>query len=150
MRPSRRRLLSWVAVRNHWYHGDLQGRALALCAALTGNIGVSGGGFSVYVGQYKVRVKWAPRANVGDAKAKTVASIYFLRGPMLGHASRCPVPEGRVQRVVLHVREHVRPGARHDRLYETLDALDLIVVVDHQITDTACVCRRGVAGDHLV
>ena len=42
---------------NHWYHGDLTGRAFALCAALTANIGKSGGGFSVYVGQYKVRVK---------------------------------------------------------------------------------------------
>ena len=41
---------------NHWYHGDLIGRAFALLAAVTGNVGRSGGGFSVYVGQYKVRV----------------------------------------------------------------------------------------------
>jgi nitrate reductase / nitrite oxidoreductase, alpha subunit len=32
---------------NHWYHGDLTGRAFALLATVTGNIGRSGGGFSV-------------------------------------------------------------------------------------------------------
>jgi anaerobic dimethyl sulfoxide reductase subunit A len=45
---------------NHWYHGDLTGRAYALLAVMTGNVGRSGGGFSVYVGQYKVRVVAAP------------------------------------------------------------------------------------------
>ncbi|MFH0751250.1 MAG: molybdopterin-dependent oxidoreductase, partial [Chloroflexota bacterium] len=65
---------------NHWYHGDLTGRAFALLAALTGNIGKSGGGFSVYVGQYKVRVNTAPWWNAGETKAKVVPSVYFVRG----------------------------------------------------------------------
>ena len=30
-----------------WYHGDLKGRALALIACLTGNIGQLGGGISL-------------------------------------------------------------------------------------------------------
>lgn len=38
-----------------WYHGDLKGRACALVACLTGNIGQLGGGISTYVGQYKTR-----------------------------------------------------------------------------------------------
>lgn len=38
-----------------WHHGDLKGRACALLAALTGNIGQLGGGISTYVGQYKTR-----------------------------------------------------------------------------------------------
>ncbi len=38
-----------------WYHGDLKGRACALLAVLTGNIGQLGGGISTYVGQYKTR-----------------------------------------------------------------------------------------------
>ena len=65
---------------NHWYHGDLTGRAFALLAALTGNIGRSGGGFSVYVGQYKVRVDTSPWWSPGGQKAKVCPSIYFVRG----------------------------------------------------------------------
>ncbi|HEU0244212.1 MAG TPA: molybdopterin-dependent oxidoreductase, partial [Candidatus Limnocylindrales bacterium] len=57
---------------NHWYHGDLTGRAFALLAALTGNIGRSGGGFSVYVGQYKVRVDTSPWWSPGGTKAHVV------------------------------------------------------------------------------
>lgn len=38
-----------------WHHGDLKGRACALVACLTGNIGQLGGGISTYVGQYKTR-----------------------------------------------------------------------------------------------
>ncbi len=40
-----------------YHHGDLKGRAFALIAALTGNIGQLGGGISCYIGQYKVRFK---------------------------------------------------------------------------------------------
>ena len=64
--PSARPPSSWAAARNHWFHGDLTGRAFALLAALTGNIGRSGGGFSVYVGQYKVRVDTSPWWSPGD------------------------------------------------------------------------------------
>ncbi|HIS40265.1 MAG TPA: molybdopterin-dependent oxidoreductase, partial [Candidatus Aphodovivens avistercoris] len=42
-----------------WHHGDLKGRACALLAALTGNIGQLGGGISTYVGQYKTRFNTA-------------------------------------------------------------------------------------------
>ncbi len=42
-----------------WHHGDLKGRACALLAALTGNIGQLGGGISTYVGQYKTRFSTA-------------------------------------------------------------------------------------------
>ena len=38
-----------------WHHGDLKGRACALVACLTGNVGQLGGGISTYVGQYKTR-----------------------------------------------------------------------------------------------
>lgn len=42
-----------------WHHGDLKGRACALLAALTGNVGQLGGGISTYVGQYKTRFSTA-------------------------------------------------------------------------------------------
>lgn len=122
---------------NHWYHGDLQGRALALCAALTGNIGKSGGGFSVYVGQYKVRVKWGPWVNAGEDKAKTVASIYFLRGPTPDMHPDVPYPKAGYKGLFCTFANMFVQAPDVNTLYKTLDGLDLIVVVDHQMTDTA-------------
>ncbi|MBN2332215.1 MAG: molybdopterin-dependent oxidoreductase [Deltaproteobacteria bacterium] len=39
---------------NHWFHNDINNRAMILLMALTGNIGKSGSGFNQYTGQYKV------------------------------------------------------------------------------------------------
>jgi len=121
---------------NHWYHGDLAGRAFALCAALTGNIGKSGGGFSVYVGQYKVRVRWAPWVNPDDKKAKIVPSIYFLGGPTETMHPDIPYPKSGYKGLVCTFSNMMVQSPDLNRLYKTLDELELIVVVDHQKTDT--------------
>ncbi|PLX32688.1 MAG: hypothetical protein C0605_17695 [Hyphomicrobiales bacterium] len=42
---------------NHWYHGDLMGRAVIALSVLTGNVGVNGGGVSPWAGQYKMRIR---------------------------------------------------------------------------------------------
>jgi complex iron-sulfur molybdoenzyme family reductase subunit alpha len=39
---------------NHWFHNDSINRALILLVALTGNVGVNGGGFNHYVGQERL------------------------------------------------------------------------------------------------
>ncbi len=39
---------------NHYYHNDLTNRSQILLAALTGNVGIPGGGFDHYVGQEKI------------------------------------------------------------------------------------------------
>ncbi|MCG3179790.1 MAG: Perchlorate reductase subunit alpha [Phycisphaerae bacterium] len=39
---------------NHWFHNDAINRAMILLAALTGNVGVNGGGFNHYVGQERI------------------------------------------------------------------------------------------------
>ncbi len=39
---------------NHWYHNDLINRAMILVVALTGNVGINGGGFNHYVGQERI------------------------------------------------------------------------------------------------
>lgn len=44
---------------NHWFHNDLTNRAQILLVALTGNVGVPGGGFDHYVGQEKI---WPEKA----------------------------------------------------------------------------------------
>jgi anaerobic selenocysteine-containing dehydrogenase len=121
---------------NHWYHGDLPGRAFALCAALTGNIGRSGGGFSVYVGQYKVRVDTSPWWSPDGKKAKVVPSIYFLRGRTETMHPDVPYPENGWHGLFCTFANMFVQSPDLNRLYETLDELDLIVVVDHQMTDT--------------
>jgi len=39
---------------NHWYHNDLSNRIMIMLMAVTGNVGVNGGGFHQYTGQYRV------------------------------------------------------------------------------------------------
>ncbi|MBL8797484.1 MAG: molybdopterin-dependent oxidoreductase, partial [Planctomycetia bacterium] len=39
---------------NHWFHNDSINRAMILLVALTGNVGVNGGGFNHYVGQERI------------------------------------------------------------------------------------------------
>ncbi len=121
---------------NHWYHGDLTGRAFALLAALTGNIGKSGGGFSVYVGQYKVRVNTAPWWNAGETKAKVVPTVYFVRGRTETMHPDVPYPKNGWHGLVCTFANMFVQAMDVNRLHETLRGLDLVVVVDHQMTET--------------
>ena len=121
---------------NHWYHGDLTGRAFALLAVLTGNIGKSGGGFSVYVGQYKVRVDTSPWWSPGGAKAHVVPSIYFVRGRTETMHPDVPYPENGWHGLVCTFANMFVQAMDVNRLHETLAGLDLVVVVDHQMTET--------------
>jgi anaerobic selenocysteine-containing dehydrogenase len=121
---------------NHWYHGDLTGRALALLAALTGNIGRSGVGFSVYVGQYKVRVVTAPWWNIGDTKAKVVPSVYFARGRTETMNPAVPYPKAGYHALICTFANLFVQAMDVNRLHQTLAGCDLVVVVDHQRTHT--------------
>jgi anaerobic selenocysteine-containing dehydrogenase len=121
---------------NHWYHGDLTGRAFALLATLTGNIGKSGGGFSVYVGQYKVRVNTAPWWNAGETKAKVVPTVYFVRGRTETMHPDVPYPKNGWHGLVCTFANMFVQSMDVNRLHETLRGLDLVVVVDHQMTET--------------
>jgi complex iron-sulfur molybdoenzyme family reductase subunit alpha len=54
---------------NHWFHNDSINRAMILLVALTGNVGVNGGGFNHYVGQERI---WPERG---------FKELSFPRGP---------------------------------------------------------------------
>ena len=122
---------------NHWFHGDLTGRAFALLASLTGNVGRSGGGFSVYVGQYKVRVDTSPWWALGETKAKIVPSVYFVRGRTETMHETVPYPENGFKALICTFANMFLQAMDVNRLHQTLDGCELVVVVDHQMTDTA-------------
>ncbi|MFA5891886.1 MAG: molybdopterin-dependent oxidoreductase [Actinomycetota bacterium] len=122
---------------NHWYHGDLTGRAYALLAVVTGNIGRSGSGFSVYVGQYKVRVKPAEWFNPGGEKAKIVATSYFVHGKTETMHPSVPYPKNGFKALFCTFSNFLVQSPDLNKVYERIDALDLFVVVDPQMTDTA-------------
>lgn len=121
---------------NHWFHGDLTGRAFALLSALTGNIGRSGGGFSVYVGQYKVRVDTSPWWNPGGKKANVCPSIYFVRGRTETMHPDVPYPKNGWHGLFCTFANLFVQAMDVNRLHEMLAGLELIVVVDHQETET--------------
>ncbi len=121
---------------NHWFHGDLTGRAFALLSALTGNIGRSGGGFSVYVGQYKVRVDTSPWWNPGGKKANVCPSIYFVRGRTETMHPDVPYPKNGWHGLFCTFANLFVQAMDVNRLHETLAGLELVVVVDHQKTET--------------
>jgi nitrate reductase alpha subunit len=56
------------AAMNHWYHMDMNYRAIINMLVMCGCIGKSGGGWSHYVGQEKLRPQtgWAPLAFATD------------------------------------------------------------------------------------
>jgi molybdopterin-containing oxidoreductase family molybdopterin binding subunit len=69
-------------------------------------------------------------------KAKIVPSIYFLRGPTETMHPDIPYPESGYKGLFCTFANMFVQSPDVNRLYETLDGLDLIVVVDHQHTDT--------------
>ena len=122
---------------NHWFHGDHIGRAYALLATVTGNIGRCGGGFSVYVGQYKVRLDTSPWWTLPDRSAPIVPSIYFLRGRSETMHPDVPYPEHGFKALFCTFANMFVQSPDLNRLYETLASLDLIVVADPILTETA-------------
>ncbi|MGS0745782.1 molybdopterin-dependent oxidoreductase [Syntrophomonas erecta subsp. sporosyntropha] len=62
---------------NHWYHNDLNNRSMILLMALTGNVGINGGGFHQYTGQYRVWLKGMAKY-IPLAKSKSINTTLFV------------------------------------------------------------------------
>jgi anaerobic selenocysteine-containing dehydrogenase len=122
---------------NHWYHGDLIGRAYALLATLTGNVGRSGGGFSVYVGQYKVRVATQPWWYPDEIKPPTISTIYWVNGPTDTMHETVPYPANGFKALFLTFSNFLLQSPNLNRVYERLEEMELVVVVEPQMTETA-------------
>jgi nitrate reductase alpha subunit len=122
---------------NHWYHGDLIGRAYALLAVLTGNVGRSGGGFSVYVGQYKVRMVVQPWWYPDEIKPPIVSTIYWVEGRTETMHPSVPYPANGFKALFLTFSNFLLQSPNLNKVYERLADMELVVVVDPQMTETA-------------
>lgn len=122
---------------NHWYHGDLIGRAYALLAVMTGNIGRSGGGFSVYVGQYKVRLFTHPWWYPDEIKPPIVSTIYWVEGRSETMNPAVPYPASGFKALFLTFSNFLLQSPNLNEVFERLAEMELVVVVDPQMTETA-------------
>ncbi|HZD79446.1 MAG TPA: molybdopterin-dependent oxidoreductase [Actinomycetota bacterium] len=122
---------------NHWYHGDLTGRAYALLSVVTGNVGRSGGGFSVYVGQYKVRGNVAPWWFPDDLHPPVIPTIYLVRGKTETMNPNTPYPRNGFKGLFVTFSNFFLQSPDVNQLLGRLEELELVVVVDPQMTDTA-------------
>lgn len=118
-----------------WYHGDLKGRALALVAVLTGNLGKPGAGISTYAGQYRVRMDvkewWFPAA------ARWTPWLYFLHGPT--ERMQSPYPKNGLKAFIFGWHNPFDQHNMANRLRQMAREghLELIVAMDFQNT-TSC------------
>ncbi|MCP4132349.1 MAG: molybdopterin-dependent oxidoreductase [bacterium] len=134
-----------------WYHGDLKGRAMALLAALTGNIGKSGGGISTYAGQFKIRwplAKWWLYKGKNDAKRRKTKWVTFLlwfnekyrKGEEFKKYNKeTPYPKNGVKAFVFGWNNPFDQHNMSNKLRDmaTSNDLELIVASDFQMT-TSC------------
>ncbi len=117
---------------DRWYYGDYIARAAANLAIATGNIGVPGGGISVHDGTYPAPLNLSSFRAPDGREAATLDVISLMRAIEHG------VPYA-VKSLWLSASNMLNQTAanRGRVIREILPKLELIVVVDHFLTDTA-------------
>ena len=102
---------------NHWYHTDMSYRGIINLLMMCGCIGQSGGGWSHYVGQEKLRPQfgWAPLAFASD----------WVRPPrQMNGTSFFYAHSGQYRHEQLHVKEILAPTEDGEKLKD-LSLIDL-------------------------
>jgi anaerobic selenocysteine-containing dehydrogenase len=123
---------------NHWYHCDLTGRAFALLSAVTGNVGRSGGGISIYVGQYKLRFDvsswWFPEGK----KPNFIPPMYMIHGPTQTMSPSIKLPKNGFKAVLVSHSNLLNQSPNLNKLLERLqNETELFVVLEFAMTPTA-------------
>ena len=117
---------------DRWYNSDYTARAAANLVVATGNIGIPGGGISVHDGTYSAPLDLKPFRAPGGKEAATLNAISLMSAVEHGQ----PYP---VKALWLSGSNMFnQTSANRSRVVGTiLPKLELIVVVDHFMTDTA-------------
>ncbi len=123
---------------NHWYHSDLMGRAFSLLSAVTGNVGRSGGGISVYVGQYKLRFNVASWWFAEGKKPNFIPPMYMVHGATETMSPDIKLPENGFKAILISHSNFLNQSPNLNKLFERLDReTDLVVVMEFAMTPTA-------------
>jgi len=117
---------------DRWYYSDYTARAAANLIVATGNIGVPGGGISVHDGTYAAPLNLHPFRSPGGREAATLDVVSLMKAIERGD----PYP---VRALWLSASNMFnQTSANRARVLSAIvPKLDLLVVVDHFMTDTA-------------
>jgi len=117
---------------DRWYYCDYTARAAANLIVATGNIGIAGGGISVHDGTYAAPLNLHPFRSPGGREAATLDVVSLMKAIERGD----PYP---VRALWLSASNMFnQTSANRARVLSAIvPKLDLLVVVDHFLTDTA-------------
>jgi anaerobic dimethyl sulfoxide reductase subunit A len=117
---------------DRWYYCDYTARAVANLAVVTGNIGIAGGGISVHDGTYSAPLNLHPFRSPGGRAAANLDVVSLMKAIERGD----PYP---VRALWLSASNMFnQTSANRARVLSAIvPKLDLLVVVDHFMTDTA-------------
>ncbi|MBI2229044.1 MAG: molybdopterin-dependent oxidoreductase, partial [Deltaproteobacteria bacterium] len=117
---------------DRWYYSDYTARAAANLVIATGNIGIPGGGISVHDGSYAAPLNLHPFRSAGGHEAATLDVVSLMQAIERGD----PYP---VRALWLSASNMFnQTSANRARVLSAIvPKLDLLVVVDHFMTDTA-------------
>ena len=117
---------------DRWYYCDYTARAVANLVVATGNIGMAGGGISVHDGSYAAPLNLHSFRSPGGREAATLDVVSLMKAIERGD----PYP---VRSLWLSASNMFnQTSANRARvLSAVVPKLDLLVVVDHFMTDTA-------------
>ncbi len=123
---------------NHWYHCDLALRAFALLSAVTGNVGRSGGGISIYVGQYKVRFDVGSWWFADGQKPNFIPPMYMVHGPTETMSPDIKMPENGFRAILISHSNFLNQSPNLNKLFERMEReTELVVVMEFAMTPTA-------------
>ena len=117
---------------DRWYYADYTARAVANLAIATGNIGIPGGGISVHDGTYSAPLNLQPFRAPGGRQAATLDIIGLMQA--IEHGEPYPV---RSLWLSASNMFNQTSANRSRVLREILPKLELLVVVEQFMTDTA-------------
>jgi molybdopterin-containing oxidoreductase family molybdopterin binding subunit len=117
---------------SHWYHGDLTAQAHITLLALTGNIGVHGGGYTTFAGgllttAFDLPAWWAPE---GTEMFTVVEPMEFCDAVLEDK----PYP---IRAAWFQIDNYAQQMSDKNKVAKALKALDFLVVSDYVMSATA-------------
>jgi len=117
---------------SHWYHGDLTMQAMLTLQALTGNIGVHGGGVTTFAGglttlAFDLPGWWAPPGT----------TIFTVMQPMQACEAMLTDKPHPLRAAWFMVNNYQQQMSDRNRVTKALKSLDFLVVSDYVMSATA-------------